>query len=429
MGLWQQTRQRLGLAPRQSTKLTKSDWTKPTFWTNGFGGRTLGRYGEVINSEEIFAAISRLANTVSSLPIMEYKDTKAVDTTASLLLTSEANPSMSSFSLINQTETSRNIDGNAYILIERDANLKPVALYPIKPESVIVKRNVDDNSIWYTIASDEFNMTVFNTEMIHVKHISPAREVLGISPLDVLRGTVDYDRAVEDFSLNQMQKKDQFIIKYDRSVSDERRKAMIEDFHRMITENGGAVVQEKGFEYQKFATEFQPSDLSTSMNITRNRVANVFNIPTIFLNGQDSTGNGKTNEQIMANFVQMTLVPILRQYESEFNRKLLSDQERRRGYRFKFDVNGLLRGDTTARTNFYQMLVRNGIATVNDLRRLEDLPISDEPNADKLWITGDLYPLSLDVSERNRAGTTTGSQSPEEGSTSTGDDASKKGGE
>ena len=102
----------------------------------------------------------------------------------------------------------------------------------------------------------------------------------------------------------------------------------------------------------------------------------------------------------MAQFVEMTLLPIVKQYESEFNRKLLTRNQRAKGFYFKFNVNGLLRGDTAARTNFYQMMIRNGIASSNDLRKLEELPPSDAKNADQLWITGDLYPLDSDVSER-----------------------------
>lgn len=198
-----------------------------------------------------------------------------------------------------------------------------------------------------------------------------------------------------------MDKKDSYIIQYDRSVSPENRQAMINDFRRMITENGGAVVQEKGFDFTRFESNFQPSDLSTTNSITRSRVATAFNVPLSFLNESLDSGNGKSNEQVMLQFVEMTLIPIVTQYESEFNRKLLSNMERSQGIYFKFNINGLLRGDTSSRTAFYQTLIRNGIASANDLRKLEELPPSDAKNADKLWITGDLYPIDTDIADRN----------------------------
>ena len=92
----------------------------------------------------------------------------------------------------------------------------------------------------------------------------------------------------------------------------------------------------------------------------------------------------------MTQFVEMTLIPIIKQYEAEFNRKLLTQNQRARGYYFKFNINGLMRGDTASRTSFYAMMIRNGIATPNELRKLEDLPETKDKNADKLWFSKDL---------------------------------------
>ncbi|EDX41646.1 phage portal protein [Limosilactobacillus reuteri] len=395
MNLWKTTKQWFTKGFKQEVNFKQGNWVGPTFnfqgWATdineGVQNNTLS------TNEEIFSVITRLANTVSSLPIHLYKNYEEVDDGIAELVRSEANPSMSAFSLINQLEVSRNSSGNGYVFIERDVSTGvPIRLWPIDPTTVTIKRNIDDNSIYYEVTSSDpnYHFLVFNTEMIHVRHITPLTGVLGISPIDVLRGPLQFEKAVEDFSVGEMNKKDQYIIKYDRSVSPENRKAVIEDFTRMIKENGGAVVQEKGFDYDRFASNFQPSDLKTSEQITRSRIANAFNIPIAFLN--ELNGTASMNEQAMIQFVQMTLVPIVKQYESEFNRKLLTQSQRTSGFYFKFNVNGLMRGDTASRTNFYQMMIRNGIATQNDLRKLEDMtPITDK-SADITWISKDLFP-------------------------------------
>lgn len=355
------------------------------------------RNNTLTTNEAIFSVITRLANTVSSLPIHLYHNYSEVNDSVAHLLHDEVNPSMSSFELINQLEVSRDSDGNGYALIERDpVTQTPIRLWPIDPATVVVKRNTEDNSIWYEISSTEFHVLVFNTEVIHVKHITPLSGVIGISPIDVLRGPLDFEKAVEDFSLNEMDKKDAYIIKYDRSVSPEKRQAMIRDFSKMIHQNGGAVVQEKGFDYDRFESKFQPADLKTSESITRARIANAFNVPLAFLNENSSGSNTSSgSEQMMIQFVTMTLIPIIRQYEAEFNRKLLTVDQRKHGYYFKINVNGLMRGDTASRTNFYQMMLRNGLASPNEVRQLEDMPAVNEPNANKLWFSGDLYPIDM----------------------------------
>lgn len=402
MGFWKTTKEVLVQSFKQLATGRSGDWKGAHYdfmpWANNVFGY---KNNSLQTNEEIFSVVTRLANTVSSLPIHLYQNYDEVNNGLSNLLNGESNPSMTSFSLINQLETSRNTDGNGYAFIERDNTGTPIRLWPVEPSTVVVKRNLDDNSIWYEVNSSEWHFMVYNTEMIHVRHITPLDGVVGISPINVLKGPLDFQKAVEDFSLSEMNKKDAYIIQYDRSVSDEKRRAMIEDFRRMIKENGGAVVQEKGFTFDRFESRFQPGDLKTTESITRSRIANAFNVPLAFLNENTGTSTGTLSEQLMIQFVKMTLVPIVKQYEAEFNRKLLTQSQRARGMYFKFNVNGLLRGDTAARTNFYQMMIRNGIASPNDLRKLEDLPPVKDDTANQLWITGDLYPIDLAIQDRN----------------------------
>ncbi|MCI7714579.1 MAG: phage portal protein [Lactobacillus johnsonii] len=375
--------------PFQQTK--GNSWEGPHYnfssWANTpfFGLKNQ----DLTTNEEVFSVVTRLANTVSSLPLHEYKKYQQTSTSVSNLLTVEPNPSMTSFQLLNQLETSRNVDGNGYLWIERDDYGLPQHLWPVDPKTVVVKRDVETGNIWYQISSETYNFLVFNTEIIHVKHISPLSDFVGISPLDVLSSSLKFARTVEEFSMNEMDKKDAYIIQYDRSVSDGRRKALMDDFRRMIKENGGAILQEQGFKIDRYESKFQPGDLQTVSNITKQRIANAFNVPLSFLDN-GNTNNAKSSESIMTQFVEMTLKPIIKQYEAEFNRKLLTQNQRARGYYFKFNINGLMRGDTASRTSFYAMMIRNGIATPNELRKLEDLPETKDKNADKLWFSKDL---------------------------------------
>lgn len=375
--------------PFQQTK--GNSWEGPHYnfgdWANTpfFGLKNQ----DLTTNEEVFSVVTRLANTVSSLPLHEYKKYQQTSTSVSNLLTVEPNPSMTSFQLLNQLETSRNVDGNGYLWIERDDYGLPQHLWPIDPKTVVVKRDIETGNIWYQVSSETYNFLVFNTEVIHVKHISPLSDFVGISPLDVLSSSLKFARTVEEFSMNEMDKKDAYIIQYDKSVSDGRRKALMDDFRRMIQENGGAILQEQGFKIDRYESKFQPGDLQTVSNITKQRIANAFNVPLSFLDS-GNTNNAKSSESIMTQFVEMTLIPIIKQYEAEFNRKLLTQNQRARGYYFKFNINGLMRGDTASRTSFYAMMIRNGIATPNELRKLEDLPETKDKNADKLWFSKDL---------------------------------------
>lgn len=195
MGFWNNVKHLFSTDPQQ--KASSGDWEGQGFhFSNWANSNFFGTHNNMLrNNEEVFGVISRLANTLSSLPIHEYKEYDQINTPTSDLLHGEANPSMSAFQLINQLEVSRNTDGNAYAWIERDDNGAPINLWPIDPGAITVKRNVDDNSIWYDVNSTEYHFLVFNTDIIHVKHITPLTGTLGISPLDVLKGPLKFKKS------------------------------------------------------------------------------------------------------------------------------------------------------------------------------------------------------------------------------------------
>lgn len=59
--------------------------------------------------------------------------------------------------------------------------------------------------------------------------------------------------------------------------------------------------------------------------ITRSRVATVYNLPVQMLGEISGTSYSSMEQQAM-DYVQNTLIPIVRQYEQEFNRKLLTEK-------------------------------------------------------------------------------------------------------
>lgn len=367
-----------------------SSWFGRRFW--GIDNSTLA------TNETIFSVISRLANTLTSLPLKLYQNFDVVTNQTSDVLLNDPNPNMSGFDLINKLEVSRNETGNGYAVIGRDIRMQVESITPIDSRYVTPIINSDDGTLWYQVQGADKTYYLHNMNILHVKHITGASRWVGINPLDVLSNTLKYDKAVQEFSLSEMQKKDSFILEYGANVDKEKRDSIIEDFKRFYKDNGGILFQEPGVTVKEIEKKYFASDTLASERITRSRVANVFNVPVSFLN--DAEGQSySSNEQLMTQFVQMTLAPIASQYEKEFNRKLLTPEDRRQGFYFKFRLEGLLRGDTTARTQFYHMMLRNGGMSRDEVRMLEDIPPKGGAAAE-LWISGDMYPLEMDPTLR-----------------------------
>src|SRR5699024_5449391 len=101
--------------------------------------------------------------------------------------------------------------------------------------------------LWYQVINDGRTYYFHNADMIHVRHIAGNGNWKGISPLAVLKNSNEFDKAVRTFSLKEMQSiRDSFILKYDASLNDEKRKAVVDNFKQFYEENGGILFQEPG---------------------------------------------------------------------------------------------------------------------------------------------------------------------------------------
>nr|WP_165844639.1 phage portal protein [Staphylococcus saprophyticus] len=368
-----------------------SPWKNKNFW--GVINNTLE------TNETIFSAITKLSNSMASLPLKLYENYKVVNNDVSELLTVSPNNSMSSFDFINQIETCRNEKGNAYVLIERDVFAQPEKLYLINPD--VVQMAIENNSkeLFYMIHAATGNeLVVHNTDMLHFKHIVASNMVQGVSPIDVLKNTMDFDNALREFNLAEMQKPESFILKYGTNVSKEKREDVLSDFKSFYEENGGILFQEPGVEIDPLPKKYVSEDMVASENLTRERVANVFQLPAVFLNAKGGTNFAK-NEELNRFYLQHTLLPIIKQYEEEFNRKLLTKNDRQKGQYFKFNVKSLLRADSATQAEVYFKAVRSGYYGINEIREWEDLPPVE--GGDKPMISGDLYPIDTPVEQRN----------------------------
>lgn len=368
-----------------------SPWRNKNFW--GVINNTLE------TNETIFAAITKLSNSMASIPIKLYKNYEVVTNDISLLITDSPNGSISSFDFINQIETCRNEKGNAYVLIERDIYHQPNKLYLINPDVVEILIESTSKDIYYSIhAATDNKLIVHNTDMMHFKHIVGSNMVQGISPVDVLKNTTDFDNAIRNFNLKEMEKPESFVLKYGTNVSDDKRKSVVQNFKDFYEENGGVLFQEPGVEIDPLDKKYVSEDIVATENLTRERIANVFQIPSVFLNANNAM-TFNSNEELDRYYLQHTLLPIIKQYEEEFNRKLLTKYRRTMGYYFKFNVKSFLRADSKTQAEVYFKAVRSGYYTVNDIRLWEDLPPVE--GGDTPLISGDLYPIDTPPEQRH----------------------------
>lgn len=377
-------------------------WKGPGFDFTPLRGKTFFGIDNstLATNETIFSVITRLSNSMASLPIKLYQNYDVVNNQVADVLINEPNPNITSFEFMRSLESSRNETGNGYAIIERDIRNKPSRLTIIDSNYISPVIEQSTRELWYEVMGEDDKRYFFhNADVIHVKHITGTGGLKGINPIKVLSNANEFDKAVREFSLKEMQgAQNSFILKYGANVDAEKRQRVIDDFKRFYQDNGGILFQEPGVEIDSLERTYVAADTLAAERITKSRVANVYNMPVTMLN--DTEGQSySSNEQLMIMFVQLTLMPIVRQYEQEFNKKLLTPSDRTGGFYFKFNEKALLRADTSTQMEAYMKGIRSGIYKQDEVRQWEDLPPVGG-NASKLWVSGDLYPIDMDPSER-----------------------------
>lgn len=347
--------------------------------------------------EAIYAAVTRIANTVASIPVHVYKGRERQDThPLEKLLNLSPNPSMSAYIFKQTMEAFRNTEGMAYALIVRDGLGQITRLDVLDPTRVRPLIEKDSREIWYDVALEGKTYPVPGYMMVALKHMS-ANGISGIRPLDVLRGSLDYDAEVKEISLNQLDGINHGVMLEvpGQALNEEKKTQIVNDFLDAYESSGQRVlVLEGGIKATTFNQSPVDAQLMDVERITRNRVATVYNLPPHML-GDYSDTSFSTAEQQMQEFLQLTIIPVVQQWEDELNRKLLSESDYRAGYRFRFDTDSLVRADMVAMANKYQMAIRGGWMRMNEVREREGLP--PDPNGDELMCARDIIPLRIMV--------------------------------
>lgn len=344
-----------------------------------FGGRSSGAGVDVdedsaLSLSAVFAGVNILSNVIAALPLSVFKkdgDRREVATNnpAQYILHTRFNPEMSSFVGRRTMEFHRNLWGNAYAQIEWDHASRPKGIWPIEPWRIQVKRD-KGGRIYYVRDGVE---AIRSEDMIHETLIS-ADGVRGQSFIDYAVCSLGLSIAAQTFSEKFFGNgaRPGGLLVNEGNPTKEQRAELRESWER--THAGPENAQKTGviwggWKYDASSGAMTPEDsqLIETRRFGVEEVARWLNLPPHILRDLSRSTNNNIEHQGIE-FVQLTLGPILTQKEQEYDHKLLSPPK----IYSRHNVNGLLRGDSAARADFYTKMLSNGSYTINRVLDLED---------------------------------------------------------
>lgn len=328
----------------------------------------------------VYRAIALIAGTCGGLPLHAYRDKGGVRERmpSQPALVAKPHPDLTTFEWAELVYVHLLGWGNAYLRIGRDQNGTARELWPIEPSRVKVGRTRDGEKM-YGIDSRQAEdglLPLSDRDVLHIPGLG-YDGVVGMSPVRAARQAIGMALATERHGarffgsgtmLSGILKTDQRL---DQTTADTLKA-------RWKAANGGPdkshdiAVLGSGTDFTPISISPQDAQFIETQRFGVAQVARIFGVPPhLLMDTERSTSWGTGIEQQSIGFVTYTLRPWLIRVEQRLSRLLPQPQY------VKFSVEGLLRGDTKARYASYGLGRQWGWLSVNDIRRLEDMPPVD----------------------------------------------------
>ena len=389
---------------------------KPSNSTNGSGYRfflgnsTAGKAvteRSAMQMTAVYSCVRILAEAIAGLPLHLYcykedgGKEKALGHPLYLLLHDEPNPEMSSFVFRETLMMHLLLWGNAYAQIIRNGKGEVVALYPLMPNRMTVDRD-SSGQLFYSYQmsnSDAPTMpggTVIlkPSDVLHVPGLG-FDGLVGYSPIAMAKNANGLAIATEEYGAKFFANgaTPGGLLEYPGTVKDPDR--VRESWNKGFSgsQNAGKVaILEEGMKYTPISIAPEQAQFLETRKFQINEIARIFRIPPHMIGDLEKSSFSNIEQQSLE-FVKYTLDPWVVRWEQSLSRALFTPEEKSR-YFFKFNVEGLLRGDYQSRMNGYATARQNGWMSANDIRELENLDrIPAEEGGDLYLINGNMLPL------------------------------------
>lgn len=359
-----------------------------------------GRLSEVT----YFACLKMLSEAVAKLPLTLQRVSQdggvedAADDPLYRAVKLRPNPYMTPSAFWSAMENNRNHYGNAYAQIRYTEN--GVELYPLVSDRMRIyipdnRRLPDARDIYYEYSSPETGEIIhfWSDEILHFKTSTTFGGLIGVSVRDKLRmsldGAKDSQKVLNELYKNNMAGR--AVVQF--SPTQEMKEGYQERYIKQLDKFAHG---EKGtgstFIPIPYGTTVTPLNLRLAdeqflelRKYTALQIASAFGIKPNQLNDYEKASYANSEAQQLAFYVE-TMLSILKQYEEELNYKLLSTSQIAQGYRFKFNVAAVLRGDTKAQVESLCQGIAGGLYTPNEARRMLDLPSKE--GGDRIFFNG-----------------------------------------
>lgn len=304
----------------------------------------------------------------------------------------EPNPVMTSMQFFEALSADLDLWGNSYAYIERGEGTGRIRnLWRLRPDMIRIETR--SGVLWYHVCNElGFEERFSSDEILHVRGLG-FDGVQGYSPIRLLMDTLGWSKATVRhgavFFKNASRPGGLLISP--GTISEPTKSELIASLKQSGKKAGSLTLIEGSLEYKDLAMKQDEAQFIETMQLQEEDICGIFRTPPHKAGILRQATNNNIEHQAIE-WVTDSIQPICERVEQAFNQQLLSDlpssgrgggteQDR---FFMECELKGLLRGDTAARTAWYQARFSMGSMSQNEMRQEENEP--PFPGGDNYWI-------------------------------------------
>ena len=381
--------------------------------TNPAGWQTLGvgptwakinvRETTQLQITTAWSAVRLIAETVGTLPLHLYRTTangreRAKDDPRYELVRYQPCDYMTAPEWKESMVVSLATMGQAYNPVTRmESTGRVISIQSVHKSRVKPEVQRDGTIIWWLTDRHGTPRACTRRDVMPVRGFGGPGELEGFAPHQIHSNSLALSVAMEKYAAEFFGSggRPQGILKTKAELGEKSRDQIRKGFADYLSDSrakGELPVLDGDTEYQPISTPNNEAQFIESRKLQIAEIARIYRVPLHMLMETEKASYNNT-EQANKHFLDYTLLAYLTRIEAALNTCLLEPKERAAGMYFEFDVNNLLRGDSSQRADYYLKMRQAGGISQNEIRQRENMPTVS--GADDLHVPLNMAPSDM----------------------------------
>lgn len=357
---------------------------KRTVTDENYKDWTLGRNEDekYIGEDSTYSkCINLYAENIAKLPIITKIKTPKGDIEAENFYLYEKlrlrpNDSMNTFECIKALVIMYKHFGSAGLYIDRDEKGLVRGIYPVRINQFIV----DDRGI---IKSTKNNKVLVDFTCVDVSGYCFEKDIIILrdNSMDGIhfKKTKSYIKDSIDTNIKAQKYQSQLfsngltnkiVVQLTSDIKDDKELKKVQaKFDKMYSNNGRIFTVPAGYNASALNLSLADSQFAELKVIGKRDITSAIGVPYSLIE------KGSLTEEETIAFLSNAIIPIITALEQEMDWKILSKDERKKGYKIRFNVNAMLRTSPLTQSIIIDRYLKDGAYTINDAKRILGVPL------------------------------------------------------